>query len=127
MPRTPFTLARGVHLPSFCGHVASLRSFRRFWCFTAIVVMVQMIVVHAMAVHPHLHECCHDHAHETDHQCIVTIISSGCCNHSLPDIVPVTVSVDPPEAPIELPQVESAILPDHLAGGLLAHAPPRGP
>lgn len=116
-----------MHLPSFCGHVANLRSFRRFWCLTAIVVMVQMIVVHAMAVHPDLHECCHDHAHEPDHQCIVTIISSGCCNFSVPDIEPVTISVEAPEPPAEMLPVEASILPDHLDGWLLAHAPPRGP
>ena len=106
--------------------MANPRTLRRFWSTTAIVVMVQLIVVQAMAASAALHEHCHDHAHEPEHECAVTLMLQGGYDKVTPDIVPVDCHPEPPLVVVELP---AAILTEsaHFIGGVLAHAPPRGP
>jgi len=101
-------------------------SLKRFWTLTAIVVLAQLLVVQAMAASGSLHKCLHDHAGESSHECAVTLIQDGGYDTVAPDIIPVVVTVEPPEArPIVSIPADST--PGHLVGGVLAHAPPRGP
>ena len=102
------------------------RSFRWFSTLTAVVVAFQLLVVQAMAASPSLHDSCHGHSHEPDHTCVVTLILSGGYDCIVPDIVPVTVTTEPPDVPVCIPAIVR-IVPCHLLGGVLAHAPPRGP
>lgn len=102
------------------------RSPRRFWHITAWLVMWQLFVVHAMAASPELHESCHDHSHHPAHECAVTLMLQGGYAEVLPDIVPVEIRSEPPSLWVALPvAIENE--PSHLIGGVLAHAPPRGP
>lgn len=98
----------------------------RFWAFTAFVVIFQLLVVQAMAASGSLHKRCHDHADEHGHECAVTMVLNGGYDEVVPDIVPVTISVEAPDVPVLAPQTGD-IEPSHLVGGVLAHAPPRGP
>ena len=109
-----------------CRRMANFRSFRRFWSLTAIVVMLQLVVVQAMAASADLHHHCHDHSHEPEHQCAVTLILQSGYDRVVPDIVPVDLIPEPPPATVELPDAIEARS-SHLVGGVLAHAPPRGP
>lgn len=106
--------------------MAAFRSFRWFWILTAAVVALQLIVVQAMVASPSLHDHCHDHSHESDHSCIVTLILSGGYDCSVPDILPVTISMERPDVPASIPTA-TEIVPCHLLGSVLADAPPRGP
>ncbi len=102
------------------------RSFRRFWALTTMVVLLQLIVVQAMAANGALHKRCHDHADDPGHQCAVTLMLQGGYHDVMPDINPVTILSSPPAEPVPLPQAGD-VEPFHLVGGVLAHAPPRGP
>ena len=100
--------------------------FRRFRIFTAILVMLQLVFVQAMAADGDLHHRCHDHAGDPGHECAVTLMLSGGYDLVVPDIKPVEIAPEPPTPVVEIP-VTVVIQPSHLAGGVLAHAPPRGP
>lgn len=91
-----------------------------------MVVTLQLIVAQAMAASPSLHDHCHDHSHDPDHTCLVTLIQSGGYDCSVPDIVPVTIALEPPDVPVCIPTTVG-IVPCHLLGSVLADAPPRGP
>ena len=91
-----------------------------------MVVIAQLLVVLAMASNHALHKCLHDHADEHGHVCAVTLMLSGAYDTVVPDIVPVDVESPPPLAPVAIPPVDVP-MPSHLIGGVLAHAPPRGP
>ena len=99
---------------------------RRFCSFTALVVMLQMLVLQAMAASGELHKHFHDHADEPGHECAVTLMVSGGYDSELPDIVPVNVVSEPPDVPVWILATVN-FAPSHLAGGVMAHAPPRGP
>ena len=103
-----------------------IRQRSRFWSLTAMVVMVHLLIVLAMASSGGLHKCLHDHADEPGHECAVTLILSGGYDTVVPDIVPVDVESLPPLEPVTVPAVDVPV-PSHLIGGVLAHAPPRGP
>ncbi len=100
--------------------------FRRFWIFTAVVVIFQLAFVQAMAASGELHHHFHDHAEDSGHHCAVTMLLNGGFDVVVPEILPVEIVQDPPQVVVETP-VRIAIQPSHLAGGVLAHAPPRGP
>ncbi len=102
------------------------RNLRLVWQLTAIVVMFQLIVVQAMASSGVLHKHFHDHADDSDHQCAVTMMLHGGYDEVVPDIVPVDVIPEPPQVPVAF-AIAIDLVPAHLAGGVLAHAPPRGP
>lgn len=102
------------------------RPIKRFWFLTAIVVLVQLFVVQVMAASGGLHKRCHDHADEPEHVCAVTLMLSGGYDIVVPDIVPVDAETPPPPAPVAIASCHVAV-PAHLIGGVLAHAPPRGP
>jgi hypothetical protein len=106
--------------------MVSFRMFRRFWSFTAIVVMLQMSVVQAMASSGELHNCLHDHEDEPSHECAVTLMLQGGYDKVVPDIIPVEIISESPDVPL-LALKASDVEPSHLTGGVLAHAPPRGP
>jgi hypothetical protein len=102
------------------------RTIKRFWLLTAIVVLVQLFVVQVMAASGALHKRCHDHAGEADHECAVTLMLSGGYNTVVPDIVPVDAEKPLPPDPVAMASIHAPV-PPHLMGGVLAHAPPRGP
>lgn len=106
--------------------MAHSRTLRRFWSLTAIVVMVQLIVVQAMAASAALHEHCHDHSHEPAHECAVTLMLHGGYDQVSPDILPVDHHPESPQVPVDL-AVAIEAEPSHGFGGVLAQAPPRGP
>jgi hypothetical protein len=97
-----------------------------FWMLTAIVVLTQLLLVQAMAASGALHKRCHDHAGEVDHECAVTLMLSGGYNTVVPDIVPVDAEKPLPPDPVAMASIHAPV-PHHLIGGVLAHAPPRGP
>lgn len=102
------------------------RSFKRLWQLTAMVVMLQLIVAQVMAASGSFHEQCHEHADDPAHECVVTLMLGGGYSQVVPDIVPVDVVSEPPRVPVLAPKAVDTV-PSHLAGGVLAHAPPRGP
>lgn len=102
------------------------RNLRLVWQLTAIVVMLQLIVVQAMASSGAFHKHVHDHADEPGHECVVTLMHQGGYDEVVPDIVPVEIISEPPVVPVLAPKA-SDVEPSHLVGGILAHAPPRGP
>ena len=92
----------------------------------AIAVMMQMLVLQAMAASGELHKHFHNHCDEPGHECAVTLMLNGGYDSELPDIVPVDLISEPPDVPVRV-LIAVDIEPSHLAGGVLAHAPPRGP
>lgn len=102
------------------------RHFTRFWQLTAMVVMLQLIAGQVMAASGSFHEQCHEHADDPAHECVVTLMLGGGYAEVVPDIVPVDVVSEPPQVPVLAPKAVNTV-PSHLAGGVLAHAPPRGP
>jgi hypothetical protein len=100
--------------------------FRRLCAFTTLVVILQMLVLQAMAASGELHHHFHNHAEEPEHQCAVTLMISGGYDSELPDIVPVHVTTEPPDVPVWLLSAVN-FAPSHLVGGVMAHAAPRGP
>ncbi len=103
-----------------------LLTLRRFWNITAIVVIFQLAFAQAMAASPELHHSCDSHSDVPGHECVVTLMQTGGYSVVLPDILPEDVSPETPPVPVANPIVMD-LLPSHLAGGVLAHAPPRGP
>jgi hypothetical protein len=101
--------------------------FRRFCSFMAFAVMLQMFVLQAMAASGDLHKHFHDHCDDPSHECAVTLMLHGGYDSDLPDIVPVDLISEPPEILPVIAPIARDIEPSHLAGGVLAHAPPRGP
>ena len=91
-----------------------------------MVVIAQLWVVLAMASSGALHKRLHDHADEPGHDCGVTLMLSGGYDTVVPDIVPVDVESPPPLEPVTV-LMAAVSVPSHLMGGVLAHAPPRGP
>lgn len=79
-----------------------------------------------MAASGSFHKQCHDHADDPAHECVVTLMLGGGYAGVVPDIVPVDVVAEPPQVPVLAPKALRTV-PSHLAGGILAHAPPRGP
>lgn len=102
------------------------RHFNRLWQLTAMLVMLQLIVAQVMAASASFHKQCHDHADDPGHECVVTLMLGGGYAAVVPDIVPVDVVSEPPQVSVLAPKVVNTV-PSHLAGGVLAHAPPRGP
>lgn len=99
---------------------------KRFWALTALVVLVQLLVIQAMAASGALHKCLHDHAGDPGHECAVTLMQDGGYDTVAPEVIPVVVTVEPPAAP-PIVAIPADSIPGHLVGGVLAHAPPRGP
>lgn len=99
---------------------------RLFRLLAAVVLVVQLAFAQAMAADSELHHRCHDHAHDPGHECVVTLILNGGYDMAVPDIRPVDLPATPPLVSLILPN-RTAVLPSHQAGGLMAHAPPRGP
>lgn len=103
-----------------------LRPFKKLWTLAAIAVLAQLLVAQAMAASSALHECLHDHAGDHGHECVVSLMLDGGYDTVAPDIIPEVTDLGLPPPP--LVGSESAdSLPSHLIGGVLAHAPPRGP
>jgi hypothetical protein len=103
------------------------RPIKPFWTLTALVVLVQLLMVQAMAASGALHKRCHDHADEDGHQCAVTMLLTGGYDTVAPRVVLIgRQAAAPPPAAVAVPRPVDAA-PPHLRGGVLAHAPPRGP
>jgi hypothetical protein len=106
--------------------MSASKSRSPIWKITTLVVIFQMLVAQAMAASGAFHQQCHEHADDPGHECVVTLMVQGGYDRVMPDILPVDVMPEVPEAPVpELPA--SVVTPSHLLGGVLAHAPPRGP
>ena len=101
-------------------------TLRRIWNITAILVIFQLAFAQAMAASPELHHACEGHAGDPGHQCVVTMMLNGGYAVVVPDIEPVDVSPELPPLGVANP-LGIDLIPSHLAGGVLAHAPPRGP
>jgi hypothetical protein len=101
-------------------------SFRPFRAVTALVVIFQLLVLQGMAASCDLHHTLHPHSDDSDHQCVVTQMQCGGYDISVPDVVPVEFIPVPPQVAV-LGPIERDASPSHLAEGLIAHAPPRGP
>jgi hypothetical protein len=99
---------------------------KRFWALTALVVLVQLLVVQAMAASGAFHQCLHDDADDQGHECAVNLMLQGGYDTVTPDVIPVTIDSVPPSAP-PVVSISADFTPGHLVGGVLAHAPPRGP
>ncbi len=99
---------------------------KRFWALTALVVLVQLLVVQAMAASGAFHKCLHDEAADQGHECAVTLMLQGGYDTVTPEVIPVTIDTEPPSAP-PVVSISADSTPGHLVGGVLAHAPPRGP
>ena len=106
--------------------MANFRTFRRFCFLTSFVVILQVLVVQAMAASGALHKHFHDHADEPGHECAVTLMLHGGYDEVVADIAPVEIHSAPTDVPVLEPKA-SHVEPPHLVGGVLAHAPPRGP
>lgn len=102
------------------------RHIRRLWQLAAIVLTLEMIVAQVMFANALFHKECHHDAEDPAHECIVTMMMDGGYFNVMPDIMPVKVTSDPPSAAVLKPQSVN-VEPAHLVGGILAHAPPRGP
>ena len=102
------------------------RHIRTFWQLAAIVLMLQMIIAQLMVANDLFHKECHHDAQDPAHECIVTLMMDGGYFNVMPDVMPVKVTSEPPSAAVVKPQPVNAE-PAHLVGGILAHAPPRGP
>lgn len=96
------------------------------WNITALVVIFQMLVAQAMAASGAFHQQCHEHADDPSHECVVTLLIQGGYDRVMPDILPVDVMREVPEVAVPA-LAASDVTPSHLLGGVLAHAPPRGP
>ena len=99
---------------------------RNFWQLTALVLLLQLVVLNAMAASGALHKRCHDHADDPGHECAVTLMLHGGYDQVTATITPVDVCVGPPQMPVDS-VIAIDRVPSHLVGGVLAHAPPRGP
>lgn len=103
-----------------------LRQLKKLWTLAAFAVLAQLLIAQAMAASSALHECLHDHAGEQGHECVVTLMLDGGYDTVAPDIIPVVTDSEPPPPPRVISKPADST-PSHLVGGVLAHAPPRGP
>lgn len=93
----------------------------------ASALLFQFALMLAMAAWSPLHRELHCDADQQDHQCEVTLWSTGSV-----DNVPPPVVVPQQAVAIELPEVSPmrglvAFTATHLLGGVMAQGPPRGP
>lgn len=102
------------------------RQVRFVWKITALLVILQLAFAQAMAANPDLHHACDGDSGKPGHECVVTLILNGGFTVTTPDIVPETISRIPLPAPVTTARGRDPF-PSHLAGGVLAQAPPRGP
>jgi hypothetical protein len=91
-----------------------------------VVVILQLMVIQAMAASADLHHRLHPHSDDHSHHCVVTLMQSGGYDVVVPDKAPVDFIPEPPDMTVAGP-VERDVEPSHLSGGVLAHSPPRGP
>ncbi len=97
-----------------------------FWQFLAILLVLQLVVLNAMAASSALHKRCHDHADDPAHECAVTMILHGGYDRVAPTITPVEVVSESPSMTVKF-AIAIHLVPSHLVGGVIAHAAPRGP
>lgn len=104
-----------------------LRRSRFLMGALASALLFQFALMLAMAAWSPLHQELHCDADQHDHQCEVTLWSTGSV-----DAAPTPVIVPQQAAAIELPEVLpirtlAAFTATHLLGGVMAQGPPRGP
>jgi hypothetical protein len=58
-----------------------------FWKFLVYGLLAALLTILAMAVFPPLHKWLHHDAGNPDHQCVVTVISTGQIDRVLPAVV----------------------------------------
>lgn len=90
-------------------------------------LLFQFALMLAMAAWSPLHKELHCDADQHDHQCEVTLWSSGSV-----DAAPPPLAIPGQTVAIELPEVPPiralvAFTATHLLGGVMAQGPPRGP
>lgn len=99
---------------------------RQLWLLTACAVVFQLLFAQAMVASDDFHHHCHEHSHESGHECVVTLMLNGGFDLVVPNIQPVDRPPHPPQMAAVLP-IRVVMLHAHQAGGLMEHAPPRGP
>jgi hypothetical protein len=104
-----------------------LRRSRFLMSALAGALLFQFALMLAMAAWSPFHQELHCDADHQDHQCEVTLWSSGSVNAAPPPVTAPGQTVA-----IELPKVPSmrtlaAFTATHLLGGVMAQGPPRGP
>lgn len=89
---------------------------------TAAIAAAAFVLAFALAAAPQLHERLHNISDAVPHQCAVTLVSSGNCEHALaasPQCRPHFVPAGP-----ALNARDVQTLPHALDSALLEHAPP---
>ncbi|MFD0894596.1 hypothetical protein KBB96_05750 [Luteolibacter ambystomatis] len=104
-----------------------LRKFRLLKAAIVGILLFQFALMVMMSGSARLHHDLHCDAGHPDHQCEVTLFTSG----TLDDVPPPAV-IPAPVMAAHLPEVlppvcRVAVIPGHLIGGILAQAPPRAP
>ena len=106
--------------------MSRLRKHRVIQLLVTALAMGQLLAAQVMVANAGLHKLCHDHADDPAHQCAVTLILGDGCQSELPDVLPVDVVPERPLADVAEPGFFIA-MPCQMMGGIMAHAPPRGP
>jgi hypothetical protein len=71
---------------------------------------------------PQLHEQIHDATGARNHECVVTLLTSGSCQHT--PVAPVSLAPPAPPAAFAHVLVSFQLVSAHLEFSLLEHAPP---
>jgi hypothetical protein len=85
-------------------------------CIGAILFAVVLSVI------PQLHEQIHDATGAPNHECVVTLLTSGNCQHT--PIAPISLAPPAPPAAFAHVLVTFQLVSAHLEFSLLEHAPP---
>ena len=93
-----------------------------FRAFVAAGCLVAVLFALVLSVVPQLHEQVHGATSSADHECAVTLLTSGNYQHA----VNATFSAAPPAPPADFVHAltEVDIVASHLEFSLLEHAPP---
>jgi hypothetical protein len=95
---------------------AILRGIVAAGCVGALLFAVVLSAI------PQLHEQIHDATGAPNHECVVTLLTSGSCQHT--PIAPVSLAPPAPPAAFAHVLVSFQLVSAHLEFSLLEHAPP---
>jgi hypothetical protein len=91
-----------------------------------VLLLLQLILLQAMAASPSLHDDCHHHHDDEPKTCVIDLMLHGGYGSHIPSAIPVGVS-PASEISISIASVPKRIIPSNLLGERLLSAPPRGP
>jgi hypothetical protein len=95
---------------------AVLRAIVAAGCIGALLIAV------VLSAFPQLHEQIHDGTGAPNHECVVTLLTSGNCQHT--PIAPISLAPPTPPAAFSHVLVTFQLVSAHLDFSLLEHAPP---